>query len=574
MGATEDSTTGWVKNANRLELLSAVQELRQDVSLQIDQIAPSLTLAQLIGERAIIQSKAPMLAASLPYALVAVGSRYSELPRSLRHYLTIESFSNSLAEQADDADLHFSASLPSVAAKRITFAYDPATADDEQGLVAYLDGDVRSIPAYQFVVKPTIRANGAIVAVGSSLPLGQRHPWRVDYISPGRDTFRSSNIGIAGTYSAIVPQLGRISSAQFDDIQTRVSSVRARYEADQFAGLTKDDFAGEMLYVAGLSYWAQSGMQLRLLSAQSGIAWVPTEGVGLFSWDADVSYAYGVPRSATVGGLTTDIDILTLTAVDKRNASTRAAAFSIAAGLALSKFEGYHWDMLLNGRAASGAGHSAVQVLELANQQGQKIFQIDSRNLSAALNAISLGASAEEEIANAVSVGRVVFAHSEMLQIGTWVGVGYAVVDPETGSGAYRISGGLNGGGYSCQCFGLSPGVEFIIGLLLGIAGEIYKRFALPALILGVALALAGLAASYCEIDKAKCLTDDDREILKSGVLAMFLIGLLLGGLAFALAGGAFVVFFALTVLTLALTTAQVIITDFGIPWAQRNRGC
>lgn len=49
----------------------------------------------------------------------------------------------------------------------------------------------------------------------------------------------------------------------------------------------------------------------------------------------------------------------------------------------------------------------------------------------------------------AVNAGKIVTIPAENMTIGSWPGTGYMVIDPETGAGAYMISGGLNGGALS-----------------------------------------------------------------------------------------------------------------------------
>ncbi len=49
------------------------------------------------------------------------------------------------------------------------------------------------------------------------------------------------------------------------------------------------------------------------------------------------------------------------------------------------------------------------------------------------------------EIQQALAAGREVFAHSEPILVPGWDGAGYVIFDPDTGGGAWKISGGNNG---------------------------------------------------------------------------------------------------------------------------------
>ena len=54
-----------------------------------------------------------------------------------------------------------------------------------------------------------------------------------------------------------------------------------------------------------------------------------------------------------------------------------------------------------------------------------------------------------QAVTEAVNAGKIVTIPAENMTIGSWPGTGYMVIDPETGAGAYMISGGLNGGALS-----------------------------------------------------------------------------------------------------------------------------
>lgn len=68
---------------------------------------------------------------------------------------------------------------------------------------------------------------------------------------------------------------------------------------------------------------------------------------------------------------------------------------------------------------------------------------------------LTLSADAENDIRNAVSAGKIATAHETRLNVNGWVGEGYTLIDPNTGAGAYMISGGGNGGYLSTMVAGL-----------------------------------------------------------------------------------------------------------------------
>ncbi len=50
------------------------------------------------------------------------------------------------------------------------------------------------------------------------------------------------------------------------------------------------------------------------------------------------------------------------------------------------------------------------------------------------------------EIRAALNAGKEVITHTDSISVPGWSGVGYIILDPVTGDGAYKISGGANGG--------------------------------------------------------------------------------------------------------------------------------
>lgn len=112
----------------------------------------------------------------------------------------------------------------------------------------------------------------------------------------------------------------------------------------------------------------------------------------------------------------------------------------------------------------------------------------------------------KQEIINVTNNGHIVIVPESEVSIGSWNGIGYIVFDPQTGSGAYRISGGLNGGEIECECFGFDPSIEAIalilIGILAGVAGTAVA--ALVAAIISTVFLAINAYATYCQIDKVQ----------------------------------------------------------------------
>jgi len=90
-------------------------------------------------------------------------------------------------------------------------------------------------------------------------------------------------------------------------------------------------------------------------------------------------------------------------------------------------------------------GISAVKALKIANDQGIPIYTINQTNIDTILPQLQIDADAKTDIRNAVNAGKEVTVSKTNITYNGWTGCGYIIIDPETGEGAYMISGGMSG---------------------------------------------------------------------------------------------------------------------------------
>jgi len=159
-----------------------------------------------------------------------------------------------------------------------------------------------------------------------------------------------------------------------------------------------------------------------------------------------------------------------------------------------------------------------LQALQLANQQGQKIYKIDSTNIDTVLP--------KQNIQNSVNQGKYVLTHTDNVSVPGWSGSGYAIIDPLTGSNAYMISGGANGG-FILIMTGLFMMAIFIFAAIaegpisIMNATFVATGFAVSILLMTAGLSLLAGKKSACFMSMTMALLLIKRILLKSGV-AMF----------------------------------------------------
>ena len=141
-----------------------------------------------------------------------------------------------------------------------------------------------------------------------------------------------------------------------------------------------------------------------------------------------------------------DIDNLAFSSEVKNNCHGDWVELNKASSMRASAYEHIIPEMMFNTDPDNSIeGVSAVKALAVAAQQNQKIYTLDLTKIDQLSN-ISIDSEAKNEIRNALYQGKTVTLHEKPITHFGWTGSGYIVTDNDTGAGAYKISGGSNGG--------------------------------------------------------------------------------------------------------------------------------
>lgn len=524
-GMTFDETTGAVLDLDLARAGQAAGEVAGEILsfMQQENIPP--TLRDMAGGVTIVPSSLPLLPGSLPYQVVVRGAQFAEVPASLRHELRFEVLSGRFSISPD---LTFSSPLAELAGRRITLSYGPASDADRAALQSFApdggEGSIEdfptSLPAYLIQVRPELRIDGELVATGAAVTLGESGSFRMLFSEPGRGTHTVNNAITAGTYNAIVLNLGVAEDP--DARRAEAQAVFDRIQAGDVAGLDKDDILGEYLHSGGLLYWSELELFSRIVQAQRGIrsARLPSEGI--FTYDLKVLSLFGSPREVQSGALLTDVDT-DLQALAQVDGDRDAVIdyFAVTGGQA-SRFESEIWDQSVP-ETPTQAGINTMSYLEAAAQQGIPIYQIDDTNVEQILPLLSVSSAVKTDVRNSVNAGRVVtIPEREFLKDG-FNGVGYVVFDPETGAAGYLISSGLAGGGFQLPPVPGGAGVVALLGLLL-IAIGAFATLAGAGLIAPIAAVAAILLAVYDAIATYQQIVRDNPNMGPDGQEAVAVV--------------------------------------------------
>jgi hypothetical protein len=271
------------------------------------------------------------------------------------------------------------------------------------------------------------------------------------------------------------------------DLKTVLESA----DQAQISALTREDLLGDMFHAGGLGYYAQLTALSYLMGLQIGGHQTLAAGTGTFGYEPNVNYFFGFPRSIKPGGVVFDIPWIKVSATDDGNAD-KLKQFNLQTGLLSSALEHAVPEQMFVNEQNPGEAISAVKALQKANAAGQRIYHITQANQATILTNIHHHPDTMAEIKNALNAGKEVITHTDAVSVPGWSGAGYIITDTVTGDGAYKISGGGNGG-------------TFIVGELYGFAigytsvyiGAAFETEAWPYLVGGLAVLIEMLTIAY-----------------------------------------------------------------------------
>ncbi len=422
--ATINKQESYVTNVSSTVVENALTDYNTQLETYVTDNLPDATPGDILGKKEIIKKEQPILPASLPYKVTVAGVEATEVPDSLRHKVTIQ-LAN--ADYSSDTAFSYTTGLPQLAGKRVTVSYDPATDADQAIIAKYVEQYATSIPAYLVQFKPSLKIEGTTVATGAAVGMGNAQNLTISLSSINSMEMITHDL-VAGDYSAIGINPSTISS---DALQKRVD---------------KNDFSepvGEMLHQTALSYWAEVDAFNNVISKTLHVNNLRHPSELSAAAKVSVSYIWGVPTSATYKSRTLDVKLDNQSVATKATDKTKEFYYMLQSGTNSSFLEGAIYDQLFGGNI--GDGITAITALKLANEQGIPIYKIDSNNVATVLPKLQVSDDVKTEVSNAVNAGLQVQIPQTNITKSDWTGVGYIILNMTDGTGAYRISGGLNG---------------------------------------------------------------------------------------------------------------------------------
>jgi hypothetical protein len=486
---TFNQAEGWVQGLNPAILQNAQVQAQTAVEQYITNNLPNPTIGDVIGDHKIVASNATVLSAGLPYRSIFIGARYGKLPDALQNKMTFGLGFDLLQEPVNPVTFPW-ARLNN---HKVTLSFKPATAADEQTLASLLPPGItdpsqvpNSIPSYLITVVPQLAVDGQVVSQGNTMRLGEDFTffYGVDRVTPGNSHTYTYTVP-AGAYLGVAVSGGSVSSLVLQDLKTKMTQTQTTLQSGNnslIGALTQEDILGDMFYAGSLGYFGEYIALSHVASVQQKAQHNLPYAYGTFGYEPNVKHLFGIPRAITPGGVAVNVRLGWLIE-PKDGDSTRRPNLNFQTGLLSSALENGVPEQMFSTPTQPLQGVSAAKALRLASQQGQRIYHITQANQAQVLPNLHLDGLAMNEITQGLAVGKEVITHTDRISVPGFTGEGYIIFDPVSGSGAYKITGGNNGG--------------FLAGLLLGSAIILYLALALTAVVLGPILGLLVLVALF-----------------------------------------------------------------------------
>lgn len=463
-GATIDQTTGSITGVNSALTQQTMQDYQTQVQNYLTTNHPNATVGDVIGKKEVdstnLDTKSyPYLLGTLPYRTAVTGSAFSIIPDTLRHKLTfgIKNDRSGVIGATDPTPLAITRSLADLAGKKITVSYSPATTDDEAVMNSYLptphtDGTPiepgelpQSLPGYLINLIPELRINGQVVATGSLVALGTIETFTMTFFEPNVDDSVITNTITAGTYEAVGLNLGRIGQKQLEDLKAKFEVTKTRLQNSDYSSLTREDLISDLLYTAALCYHAELGTNNFIKARTMMVNAITLPSETIFSSQLKVDSIWGAPNSVRPGSMNMDADRLLSVVKSKSGDNNIVRQYMLSNGLTSSALEHSVPEKLFTMPGSQAQGISSVKALSIANAQGIPIYTVNQANITTILPQLQIDQQIKDDILNAVNAGKVVTVSKTNISYNGWNGCGYILINPDTGAGAYMISGGSSG---------------------------------------------------------------------------------------------------------------------------------
>ncbi len=402
-----------------------------------------------VRKRIIKQKDEMYLPLSLQYQVDSEKETFAAVPDSFRDKVSFD---------VDGCNLG-SYYMDELSGKSILLSYEAATAQDSEILNAY-GGDLFSVPAYAVYMTPVLYVdNQAVSGKDEELlykTLGSDSSFHIVFHTKTGDTEISNEITTGSVY-AVTFDVQSISAAE---LESSYNEATAYAENATWENIYSPDYMGRYLAFAGKLYFAQLDILDIMASDSYDVAITRNISEAMTGYAVEREYLYGTVSGIDFGGMFIDVNTDSHSVASLTGDKDSEKEYMFATGIESSRLESGIWEELTGESAVS-----TISIFEEAKEQGTDILIIHEGNLEEELALLNTTDDVSSEVISSVNSGHTVMIPEKDVTVGSWSGTGYIILDRNSGSGIYRISGGLNGGALDRQV-AYAAMVEFELSIM------------------------------------------------------------------------------------------------------------
>lgn len=447
---------GSVSGFDTTILEAAEDQSTAAIETYISNNIPNPTIGDAFGERVTIVQEFPVLASALPYKVIVEGARFASIPQSLQQSIQFGLGTNVFGQVATPVRLPWAA----VNNKKITLSFTPATPEDLAVLEALAPSTEvidfsqlpTSIPAYLIEVIPELRIEGEVIAAGDPMPLGEEMEFHFNPTIAGVGALSYSYSVISGSYLSVAAIGNDVATDEFNRVHARLQQTATDIHnlPPLSLDVQREELMGDLFHAGLLGYYSNYVAYAEILAAGNRDQHHLSAGLGSIGYEPKLVSLFGIPRALDTGSVFGDLPLVRVIGINEGGNGERKFAsvrdFNLALGIIGSVLEHAVPEVLFKELAEPGSeAMSAVKALDIASNQGQRIFRINQSNIASTIDQVNQSPAILSDIESAVATGMEVIIHSDPVNASGFGGAGYIIFDPVTGDGAYLISGGSNG---------------------------------------------------------------------------------------------------------------------------------
>lgn len=448
---TVSETEGWVQGFDPTIIQTAQTQMQTSLESYIENQLQNPTVGDVVGGRRTIIQEYPTVPSNAEVKILAAGARYAQIPGQLAPTITF-AFSTDVLGYPNDPTTYRWSKLNN---RKVTLSFRPATLADEDALNSLIPTDVNgpedlptSVPSYLIQVVAELKIEGLTAKTSGPLRLGEEMLFYNRIDEPNRAPFVDQRSIIVGSYVSFAVMGGSVSETRLTQLQAQVNVTRNTLETDDtqlIANLSREDLLGDVFYAGILGYFTQyRTLSSLMIRAQNGQFGLPLSA-GVYSYEPNVSYFFGIPRAIEGGWASMDLHRIARLAVIPGQSSAQNAQSNFRLGGLSSALEHVIPEQMFVTEDSPGEAVSAIKALSLASAQGQRVYNINSDNISIILPELALSPQVKQEISAYVNAGFSAVTHQNEITVPGWRGAGYVLYDESTGAASWKISGGSNG---------------------------------------------------------------------------------------------------------------------------------